>query len=71
MPIDFNYGRRTGVTTFKKRTAELCDLFRKFQPTIEAWVSTSGLSTSDKAAISSLISAVNAACDAVKKLPDD
>lgn len=71
MTININYGRRTGVTTFKKRVAEMCKLFHIFEPSIRAWVAASSLSTSDKDNIYTMIDAVNTACNAVKTLPDD
>ena len=71
MPIDFNYGRRTGVTTFKHRVALMCNLFRKFQPEIENWINTSTLGSSDKTNLLAIISAINTGCDSAKRLPDD
>lgn len=73
MSFDFNYGKRTGVTSFKQQVAELCELFRKFQVPIQNWVHSSGagLSTSEQALIDNLIGAVNAACAAVQAMVDD
>jgi len=65
------YGKRTGVTSFKQTIKEVCELLRKFQPTIVAWINASTLDATDKALAITAISAVNAACAAIQALPDD
>jgi uncharacterized membrane protein (DUF441 family) len=69
--IDFNYGRRTGVTTFKKIIQEFCENLAKYQGFITAWIAGSGLTVAQQTQLTNLIAAVNAACDASKQLPDD
>lgn len=71
MPTDMQYGRRTGVTSFKQLALELCETLRKFEPYIKTWVNARGGSPSDIALILALIQAADAACAAVKALPDD
>ena len=73
MSIDLNYGRRTGVTSFKGAVGEVCETLHKFEPLIKAWVNSSaaGLSAPDQALIIALIAAVDLACAAVKAMKDD
>lgn len=71
MSFDFNYGKKTGVTTFKKRVAEICKILQAYELHVRAWVQASTLPAPDKVAILSIIDAVDAGCAAVKALPDD
>lgn len=70
MSIDTQYQRRTGVTTFRSLALELCEELAKFQTLIVLWVNNplSGLSAADVALILALISAINAACAALRKM---
>lgn len=71
MSIDFNYGRRTGVTSFKKIIQEFCENLAKYQGFITAWIAGSGLPVAQQNELNNIINAINAGCDAAKALPDD
>ncbi len=71
MPVDTQYGRKTGVTTFKGTMTEVCENLHKYEVFIVNWINGSALSTAQKTNLLNAIAAVDAACAAVKALPDD